>query len=102
MSSLPKQGLQEQSSENSSVSIVDLLDFSIKMKWFYGHVDKNIGSPLGIDDIADSSNRDYIIFHCCEELELLSREYSNDEVGVIARWHKVLRLTQVLKIPTSY
>ena len=51
------------------------------MKWFYGHVDKNVGSPLGIDDIADSSNRDYIIFHCCEELELLSREYSNDEGG---------------------
>ena len=51
------------------------------MKWFYGHVEKNVGSPLCIDDIAYSSNSGYIIFCCCEELELLSREYSNDEGG---------------------
>ena len=57
------------------------MDFAIKMKWFYGHSENNAGNPVTIDDIGSSSNRDFIIFHCCEELELLSRDYSNDEGG---------------------
>ena len=76
-----EEALQESSKENATISIVNIVDFAIKMKWFYGHSENNAGNPVTIDDIGSSSNRDFIIFHCCEELELLSRDYSNDEGG---------------------
>ena len=71
--------------DDVTVTTSDIVDFSIAKDWFHG---KNL--PLGTDaeeessnvtyiDRTASDNRSYILFHCCEELELLSREYSNDE-----------------------
>ena len=30
-------------------------------------------------DISSLDGKDYIFYHCCEELELMSREFNNDE-----------------------
>ena len=62
------------------ISVVDVVNFSIAMKWFYGNNSNSVDS-INISDDTSGSNRDYILFHCCEELELLSRENSNDEGG---------------------
>ena len=80
LNNAPEEETIEATSESVSISLVDVVDFSIAMKWFYGN-DKDSDNTLNINDVSRSSNRDYIIFHCCEELELLSREHSNDEGG---------------------
>ena len=61
------------------------MDFSIANDWFHGRnlpVDTDTedqNSNVTEIDRTALDNRSYILFHCCEELELLSREYSNDE-----------------------
>ena len=68
--------------ENIEITIADIVDYCIAQKWFYGNSTglQNDASE-NPDKITENSNRDFILFHCCEELELLSREYSNDEGG---------------------
>ena len=67
--------------ENVEITVTNIIDFSIAMKWFDGTESSvNTGNSSVADDTW-GDNREYILFHCCEELELLAREYSNDEGG---------------------
>ena len=67
--------------ENVTINTTNVVDFCIWIQWFHGkHTSVNDGSNM-IGDLSSSDGRSYILLHCCEELELLSREYSNDEGG---------------------
>ena len=63
-----------------------VVDYCVSTDWFLG---KNSSVPEDTEeqsdttenDISSLNNKDYILYHCCEELELLSREFSNDEGG---------------------
>ena len=78
-----KQG-KDVTEDIAQITVSDIVDYSLTEDWFHGGAN-SIATGLqeennAIDcDISSLNGKDYILYHCCEELELLSREFSNDE-----------------------
>ena len=68
----------------AQITVSDIVDYSLREDWFHGGAN-SITTGLQEEnnandcDISSLNGKDYILYHCCEELELLSREFSNDE-----------------------
>ena len=72
--------------ETVQITVSDIIDYSLSKDWFHGTSltttnESSIDQGFSNRDINSCDSRKFIIFHCCEELELLSRDYSNDEGG---------------------
>ena len=71
----------ENTVETITVTTSNVVDFCMGMHWFHGEdMPLNVGTNTA-GDLSESDGRSYVLYHSCEELELLSREYSNDEGG---------------------
>ena len=72
--------------ENVTVTSETIFDFAVKQKWLLGATLVS-GTSTGVAQNDDGTSVTSImpdtvqeaLFNCCEELELLSRDYSNDE-----------------------
>ena len=78
-----REGSDGNYTENMQITVKDLVEYSLSMGWFYGDVVSIVNEGLEQDfsnrDIDSADSREYILFHCCQELEVLSRDSSNDE-----------------------
>ena len=68
------------------ITVRDIVDYCLSTDWFHGKKSSvpettEEQSDTTENDISSLNNKDYILYHCCEELELLSREFNNDEGG---------------------
>ena len=69
-----------------NITIKDIVQYALKQKWIYSaNQAKESVTPDAINEgnipnnNVDKQNIDVMLLNCCEELELLSREYSNEE-----------------------
>ena len=66
----------------AQITVRDIVDYSLTEDWFHGGAN-SITTGLQEEnnanecDVSSLNGKDYILYHCCEELEFLSREFSN-------------------------
>ena len=72
--------------QNENVTPQTIMEFAVKQKWLLGRTlisDAVHDENLNQDAIPNAANIPHTVqenlFNCCEELELLGRDFSNDE-----------------------